>query len=148
MSVPDCSVTGAAAADDQLSGDGAGVPGAEVGAGELGDGDGDGLVGPGVGDGDGAAALVTVQMKLAEAVPPDGVVAVTVTPCLPVAEADMVPVIRPRLLIDRPRGSPVAVKAGGCPAAAASEMTCSRIAVPVVARCAPGSRRRTTVEPK
>jgi hypothetical protein len=83
----------------------------DVGAGLLGD--DDGLTGRGLGDRRGGAGPVTVQMKLTALVPPDGVVAVTVTACLPVAEADIVPVIRPRLLTERPRGRPAALKDGG-----------------------------------
>jgi len=110
---------------------GAGPPGEGVGVGLPGVGVGVGL--PGLGDGDGGGGdtwPVTVQVKLTESVPPDGVLAVTITACPPVAPAEILPLIRPRSLIDRPRGRPAAVKAGGCPAAACSDLICSRIAVP------------------
>ena len=107
---------------------GAGLPGEGVGVGLAGV--GVGLPGLGVGDGGGDTWPVTVQVKLTESMPPDGVLAVTVTACPPVAAAVIVPLIRPRSLIDRPRGRPAAVKAGGCLAAACSDLICSRIAVP------------------
>ena len=109
---------------------GAGVPGEGVGVGPPGVDVGVGLLGVGAGDGGGDTWPVTVQVKLTESVPPDGVLAVTVTACPPVAAAVIVPLIRPRSLIDRPRGRPAAVKAGGCLAAACSDLICSRIAVP------------------
>ena len=109
---------------------GAGVPGEGVGVGPPGVDVGVGLLGVGAGDGGGDTWPVTVQVKLTESVPPDGVLAVTVTACPPVAAAEIVPLIRPWWLIERPRGRPAAVKAGGCPAAARSDLTCSRIAVP------------------
>jgi hypothetical protein len=111
---------------------GAGLPGEGVGVGlpGVGVGVGVGLLGPGVGDGGGDTWPVTVQVKFTESVPPDGVLAVTVTTCPLVAAAEIVPLIRPRSLIDRPRGRPAAAKAGGCPALACSDLTCSRIAVP------------------
>jgi hypothetical protein len=120
-----------------LLGVGAGLLGA--GAGLLGAGAGllsagAGLPELGAGDGVGGTWPVTVQVKLTEPAPPDGVLAVTVTVCLPAAEAEMVPVIRPRPVIDKPRGRPAAVKAGGCPAVACSDLTCSRIAVPAAFR--------------
>jgi len=111
-----------------LPGEGVGVGLAGVGVGLLGV--GVGLLGVGAGDGGGDTWPVTVQVKLTESVPPDGVLAVTVTACPPVAAAVIVPLIRPRSLIDRPRGRPAAVKAGGCLAAACSDLICSRIAVP------------------
>ena len=123
--------------------DGDTVLGEDAGTGSLGDGDGDAD-----GDGDGDGVPVTVQLKLTEPVPPDGVVAVMVTACSPVPAAVMVPVIRPLPLIDRPPGRPAAVNAGGCPAAALSEPTCRRIAVPASASCAPGSSSRTMARPK
>ena len=111
-----------------LPGEGVGVGLAGVGVGLLGV--GVGLPGLGVGDGGGDTWPVTVQVKLTESMPPDGVLAVTVTACPPVAAAVIVPLIRPRSLFDRPRGRPAAVKACGCLAAACSDLICSRIAVP------------------
>lgn len=71
---------------------GAGLPGEGVGVGLPGVGVGllgvgVGLPGLGAGDGGGDTWPVTVQVKLTESVPPDGVLAVTVTACPPVAAA-------------------------------------------------------------
>jgi hypothetical protein len=82
-------------------------------------------------------------VKLTEPVPPDGYVAVTVTPYPPDAADDMVPLISPSLLIDRPGGRFDAAKPGDCPAAALSDLTCNWIAVPGASCWLPGSSSRT-----
>jgi hypothetical protein len=68
---------------------------------------------------------------------------VTVTPKLPDACGDMVPLIRPLALIDRPGGRFVAVKSGDCPAAALSDLTCNWIVLPGAFCWLPGSSSRT-----
>lgn len=78
-------------------------------------------------------------MKLTEPVPLDGYVAVTVTPYVPEAWDDMVPLISPLPLIDRPGGRFDAVKSGDCPAAALSDLICNWIVVPGASRWLPGS---------
>jgi hypothetical protein len=70
-------------------------------------------------------------------------VAVTVTSYEPDAASDMVPLISPELLIDKPGGRFDAVKSGDCPAAALSELTCSWMAVPGASCWWPGSSSRT-----
>jgi hypothetical protein len=91
--------------------------------------------GDGERDGGGDGRLdVTVQLKLTEPASRPGYVAVTVTPYVPEAVFAMVPVINPLPLIDRPGGRCDAVKCGGCPAAALSDLTCNRTAVPGAVR--------------
>jgi len=50
----------------------------------------------------------------------------------------MVPLISPPALIDRPGGRFDALKAGDCPAAALSDLTCSAIEVPGASCWLPG----------
>jgi hypothetical protein len=96
------------------------------------------------GDSDGDGWLdVTVQRKLTEPVAPDEDVAVTVTSYVPAAVDEMVPVISPPLLIDKPGGRPDAANCGDCPSAALSDVTCNWIAVPAAFRWLLGSSRRT-----
>jgi hypothetical protein len=68
---------------------------------------------------------------------------VTVTPYEPDAAIDMVPLIIPSPLIDRPGGRFDAVKSCDCPAAAFSEPICSSIEVPGASCWLPGSSSRT-----
>jgi hypothetical protein len=68
---------------------------------------------------------------------------VTVTPYEPDAAGDMVPLISPALLIDRPGGRFDAVKSSDGPAAALSERTCSWMVVPGASCWWPGSSNRT-----
>jgi hypothetical protein len=86
---------------------------------------------------------VTVQRKLTEPVAPDEDVAVTVTSYVPAAVDEMVPVISPLLLIDKPGGRFDAANCGDCPSAALSEVTCSWIADPTAFCWLLGSSRRT-----
>jgi hypothetical protein len=67
---------------------------------------------------------------------------VTVTPYVPDAAIDMVPLISPSPLIDRPGGRFDAVKSADCPAAL-SELMCSWIEVPGASCWLPGSSGRT-----
>jgi hypothetical protein len=122
------------------SGGDAGADGdAESDGGREGGGDGDE---DGDSDGDGWLG-VTVHRKLTEPVAPDGEVAVTVTSYVPAAVDEIVPVISPPLLIDKPGGKPDAANCGDCPSAALSDVTCNWIAVPAAFRSLPGSSRRT-----
>lgn len=105
-------------------------------------------VGVGVGDGDGDGepegnADVTAQRKLTEPAAPLGDVAAMVTWYVPDAADEMVPVISPLLLIDKPGGRFGAVNCGDCPSAALSDVTCNRIAVPSASCWLPGSSSRT-----
>jgi len=146
--VEDGCIEGGSVEGDGVSVEGDGVPvegggdedGSEGGGEEDGDGDGDGECdadgdGDGERDGGGDGRLdVTVQVKLTEPASPPGYVAVTVTPYLPEAVLATVPVINPLPLTDRPGGRCDAVKCGGCPAAALSDLTCNRTAVPGAVR--------------
>jgi len=147
--------------EDEEDGDGGGEDGdgggeedgeAEEGGEEDGEAEGDGECdgdGEGEGDGGGGGRLdVTVQVKLTEPMPPDGSVAVTVTAYLPDAADDMVPLISPLPLIDRPGGRSDAVQRGGCPAEALSDLTCNRIVVPCASCWLPGSSSRTAARRK
>ena len=67
----------------------------------------------------------------------------TLTPYEPDAAIDMVPLISPSPLIDRPGGRFETVKSGDCPAAAFSELICSWIVVPGASCWLPGSSSRT-----
>jgi hypothetical protein len=129
--------------------DGAGVGDSDGDAGADGDAESDGgREGGGDGDEDGDSAGdgwlgVTVHRKLTEPVAPDEEVAVTVTSYVPAAVDEIVPVISPPLLIDKPGGRPDAANCGDCPSAALSDVTCNWIAVPAAFRSLPGSSRRT-----
>lgn len=102
------------------------------------DGDGDGL------DSGGDGWLgVTVQRKLTEPVAPDADVAVTVTVYVPDAVDEMVPVISPLLVIDKPGGRFDTANCGDCPSAALSDVTCTWIAVPAAFCWLLGLSRRT-----
>jgi len=68
---------------------------------------------------------------------------VTVTPYVPDAAIDMLPLISPSPLIDRPGGRFDAVKSGDFPAPAFSELTCSWIVVPGASCWLPASSSRT-----
>jgi hypothetical protein len=138
--------------DGGAESDGGGSAGAEpdgVGesAGGSRNGDGDGGEG---GDGDEGGGSggdgwldVTVQRKLTEPVAPDEDVAVTVTSYVPDAVGDMVPVISPLLLIDKPGGRSDAANCGDCPSAALSDVTCNWTAVLTAFCWLPGSSSRT-----
>ena len=56
---------------------------------------------------------------------------------------EMVPLISPPLLIDRPGGRFDALKSGDCPVAAFSELTCRLIVAPAALCWLPGSSSRT-----
>jgi hypothetical protein len=92
---------------------------------------------------DAAVLDVTVHRKLTEPVAPDEDVAVTVTSYVPDAAGEMVPVISPLSLIDKPGGRSDAANCGGCPSAALSDVTCNWIAVPTAFCWSLGSSRRT-----
>jgi hypothetical protein len=118
--------------------------GEDEAVGDAGDGDGEAA-----GDGAGEAGLfVTVQVKLTEPVPPDGFIALTVAAYRPEADGEMVPLISPSALIDRPGGRLAAVKSGDCPAAALSDLTCSWIVVPAAFCWLPGSSSRMAARMK
>ena len=153
---------GDADGDAEADGDGDGDTDgdAEADADTVGDGDTDTEAGGDAeadddsknGDGDGRAGVdrdgdgwlgVTVHKKLTEPAAPDGDVAVTVTSYVAAAVGEMVPVISPLLLIDKPGGRFDAANCGDCPSAALSDVTCNWIAVPTAFRWLPGSSRRT-----
>jgi hypothetical protein len=131
---------GGGGADAESDGVGESAGGSRNGDGDGGEG-GDGDEGGGSG-GDGWLD-VTVQRKVTEPVAPDEDVAVTVTSCVPDAAGDMVPVISPLLLIDKPGGRPDAANRGDCPSAALSDVTCNWTAVLTAFCWLPGSSSRT-----
>jgi hypothetical protein len=151
---------------DVGDGTGDGEPGGDVvGVVEDADGDagGEDAVGDPVGDavGDGDAAVVrgdgeaegdgeadgwlpgrTVQLKVTEPLPPDALTAVTVTSYLPLAFAEIVPLISPLALIVRPGGRSCAVYCGAWPRAAFSDAICSVTCAPGALCWLPGSSSR------
>lgn len=132
---------GDAGADGDAGSDGGSRKGGGDEGGVSAGGGGDGDEG---GDSAGDGLLdVTVHRKPTEPVAPDAAVAVTVTLYVPAAVDEMVPVIRPLLLIDKPGGRPVAANRGDCPSAALSDVTCNWIAVPAACCWLLGSSRRS-----